>query len=353
MYSCEEVARRHLEIVATAHSQAKEVERAYHEQNNVDSFAENAMEFSKESLTIMQELPLVTIVTPSLNQGRFIEETILSVLNQDYPHIEYIIMDGGSTDQTLGILGKYKDRITWYSEKDKGQSHAINKGLRLAKGDILAYLNSDDTYLPGAITRAVRYLTAENPDSSFVYGEGYYITAEGTRTGRYPTEPFDFQRLAEICFISQPATFWKRDVIETIGLFDENLHYSMDYDYWIRVAKQYGTLGYLNEYLANSRMYKETKTMSKRVEAHEESLNVIRNHYGRGNIPVTWIHAYAQYYMDRLVSRQTQFKNVVFLLGTTILAALKSVQYNHTIPLSEFRRWEEWVMKGLFYYKES
>ena len=99
----------------------------------------------------MQEPPLVTIVTPSYNQGRFIEETILSVLNQDYPSIEYIVMDGGSTDQTLDILRKYTGRLTWYSEKDKGQSDAINKGLRLAKGEILAYLNSDDTYLPGAI----------------------------------------------------------------------------------------------------------------------------------------------------------------------------------------------------------
>ena len=193
----------------------------------------------------MQEPPLVTIVTPSYNQGRFIEETILSVLNQDYPRIEYIIMDGGSTDQTLDILRKYTGRLTWHSEKDNGQSDAINKGLRLAKGEILAYLNSDDTYLPGAITRAVRYLTAKNPDSPLVYGEGYHITAEGTIIERYPTEPFDFQHLAETCFICQPTTFWKRDVMETIGLFDENLHYAMDYDYWIRVAKHYGTLGYL------------------------------------------------------------------------------------------------------------
>lgn len=297
----------------------------------------------------MQELPLVSIVTPSYNQGRFIEETILSVINQDYPNIEYIVMDGGSTDQTLEILKKYDGRLTWFSEKDKGQTDAINKGLRLAKGEILAYLNSDDTYLPGAVSRAVHYLTAENPDSSFVYGEGYHITAEGKIIERYPTESYDFRRLAETCYICQPATFWKRGVIETIGLFDDGLYYAMDYDYWIRIAKQYGTLGHINDYLANSRIYPETKTKSKPFEIHAEILNLIRKHYGKGNIPLNWIYAYAHYYMDRLVSGQTRPNNVFFMLGTTLISALKCLEYNHTIPLSDFKRWKEWYVDNLFH----
>lgn len=301
----------------------------------------------------MQKLPLVTIITPSYNQGRFIEETILSVLTQDYPSIEYIIVDGGSTDETLAILGKYCNRIRLYSEEDLGQSNAINKGLRVAKGEILAYLNSDDTYLPGAIRRAVHYFTVDNPDSHFVYGEGYHITEKGTIIDRYPTEPFDFQHLAETCFICQPTTFWKRDVIEKIGLFDENLHYVMDYDYWIRVAKQYGNLGYINEYLANSRFYRETKTMSKRFEVLEEILKVIRKHYGKGNVPSTWIFAYAHYYMDRLLSRQTRSRNVLFLLGMTTIAVLTFLHYNHTIPLSEFRRWKKFCVDSLFHYRGS
>ncbi len=301
----------------------------------------------------MQNLPLVSIITPSYNQGRFIEETILSVLTQDYPSIEYIIVDGGSTDETLAILGKYCNRIRWYSEEDLGQSNAINKGLRVAKGEILAYLNSDDTYLPGAIRRAVHYFTVDHPDSYFVYGEGYHINEKGTIIDRYPTEPFDFRHLAETCFICQPATFWKRDVIEKIGLFDENLQYAMDYDYWIRVAKQYGNLGYINEYLANSRFYRETKTMSKRFEVHEEILKVIRKHYGKGNVPSTWIFAYAHYYMDRLLSRQTRSRNVLFLLGMTTIAVLKFLHYNHTIPLSEFRRWKKFCVDTLFLSRGS
>jgi len=299
---------------------------------------------------IMQELPLVTIVTPSYNQGQYIEETVLSVLNQDYPNIEYIVMDGGSTDQTLEILKKYEGYLTWFSEKDKGQTDAINKGIRLTKGEILAYLNSDDTYLPGAVTRAVRHLTFENPDSPFVYGEGYNINAERTIIERYPTEPFDFRHLAETCFISQPTTFWKRDVIETIGLFDEKLNYAMDYDYWIRIAKHYGTLDYISDYLANSRMYQETKTMSKRFEAHEEILNVIRKHYGRGNVPSTWIYAYAHMYMDRLISRETKPKNALFILGMTAVTAQKFLQYNHAIPISELKRWKEWYVDSIFHH---
>ena len=151
-------------------------------------FIKSKAVYQKNNLMITQELPLVTIVTPSYNQGRFIEETILSVLNQDYPNIEYIVMDGGSTDQTLEILRKYEERVTWFSEKDKGQTDAINKGLRLAKGEILAYLNSDDTYLPGAVTRAVRYLTSENQDSCVYRGRiSYNRRGENNRTVSHRT----------------------------------------------------------------------------------------------------------------------------------------------------------------------
>ena len=302
---------------------------------------------------MVEKLPLVSIITPSFNQGRFIEQSILSVLDQDYSNIEYIVMDGGSTDETLDILKKYGSRITWCSEKDKGQADAINKGLHLANGEILAYLNSDDTYLPGAISRAVRYLTLENPDATFLYGEGYHITAEGKIIDRYPTEPYDFKRLAETCFICQPTTFWKRDVIEKIGFFDEALNYAMDYDYWIRIAKRYGKLWYVPEYLANSRFYQDTKTMSKRAEAHAEILDVIMKHYGRHNVPSTWINAYAHVFMNRVVSRDTKLKNIVFIVGITMMAAYKSLQYNRSIPWSQVKNWGRWYVDALFHHGVS
>src|ERR1700693_3648321 len=135
--------------------------------------------------------PLVTIVTPSYNQGQFIRTTIESVLSQDYPHIEYIIMDGGSKDETAAMVKEYGSRLTWISEKDRGQSHAINKGFRMARGSIISWLNSDDLILPGAVRKAVDGFR-QNPEAGAVYGEGYLIDREGKTTGRFPcTEPFN------------------------------------------------------------------------------------------------------------------------------------------------------------------
>ncbi len=138
--------------------------------------------------------PLVSIITPSFNQGHFIEETIQSVLDQDYPNIEYLVIDGGSTDNTVEILRKYEGRLKWISEPDGGQSHAINKGFRMARGEIVAWLNSDDTLLPGAITKAAGHLAA-NRETMMVYGEGYLMDHHSQITGRFPaTEPFNLWR---------------------------------------------------------------------------------------------------------------------------------------------------------------
>jgi hypothetical protein len=236
---------------------------------------------------------LVSIVTPSYNQGRYIEETIQSVLNQDYPNLEYIVVDGGSSDNTIEILKKYEGRLTWISEKDRGQADAINKGFHMAKGEILAWLNSDDTYLPGAVHQSVRYLEA-HPEVGILYGEGYHIDEQGERIERYYTEPFDYQRLSEVCFICQPTVFLRAEVIRTVGPLDVTLDYGLDYEYWIRIAKRF-RIGYLEEYLANSRLHLETKTLSKRVEVHQEILQVVKRHYGQ--VPLRWVNAYAHVYL--------------------------------------------------------
>src|SRR5579862_2592962 len=139
--------------------------------------------------------PLVTIVTPSYNQGRFIRATIESVLSQDYPNVEYIVMDGGSTDDTASIVTPYLDRLTFISESDRGQSHAINKGFALARGSIVAWLNSDDLFLPGAISRAVEAFRAR-PDAAAVYGKGYQIDETGGIKSEFPhTQHFDRWKL--------------------------------------------------------------------------------------------------------------------------------------------------------------
>ena len=178
--------------------------------------------------------PLVTVVTPSFKQGRFIRDTIDSVLSQDYPNVEYWVIDGGSSDETQDVLESYGHRLSWVSERDQGQADAVNKGFRMAKGEIFGWLNSDDTYWPGAIRKVVQFFEA-NPDISMVYGEAYNVNAQGKIIERSPTEEFNYQRLAETCFICQPTVFLRRHVFEEVGPLDVTLHYCLDYEYWMRV----------------------------------------------------------------------------------------------------------------------
>lgn len=242
--------------------------------------------------------PTVSIVTPSYNQGPYIEETIRSVLGQESPGLEYIVVDGGSTDDTLEILRKYEAHLRWLSEKDRGQADAINKGFRAARGEILGWLNSDDTYLPGAIRKVVEYFRT-HPDVDMVYGEGYHVDEGGEVIERYSTEPFDRRRLAEVCFICQPAAFFRARVFREVGPLDASLSYALDYDYWMRIAARC-RIGHLNEYLANSRLHRGTKTLSRPVEVHAEILRTVRKHYGR--VPTRWIVSSALVYLtERLM----------------------------------------------------
>ncbi len=174
-----------------------------------------------------KETPLVSVITPSFNQGRFIEKTIQSVLNQSYTNIEYIIVDGGSTDNTLDILKKYEGRCLWISEKDNGQADAVHKGFRMSRGEILAWLNSDDTYIPDAIMRVVEHFKA-SPDTGMLYGKNHFINERGDIIGDYPTEPFNYKKLAHFTFITQPSTFFKRNVYFDVGGLNQELHFTMD-----------------------------------------------------------------------------------------------------------------------------
>jgi len=209
-------------------------------------------------------LPRITVITPSLNQGSFIGQTIDSVLDQSYPDLEYIIIDGGSTDNTLAVLKKYSGRISWVSEEDAGQSNAINKGLRMASGEIITYLNSDDIYHPGALT-AVGEFFASHPEVAWLTGRCRIIDICGAEIRRAITLYKNFwlltnsHRVLQILdFISQPATFWRREVIDEIGEFDEGLEYAMDYDYSLRVGEKF-KLRVLHKYLASYRIHPSSK----------------------------------------------------------------------------------------------
>ncbi len=230
-----------------------------------------------------RELPTITVVTPSYNQGSFIRATIESVLGQGYPHLEYIVMDGGSTDETVDILREYEGRVPWVSEKDRGQSDAINKGFRQASGDIIAFLNSDDLYEPGALL-AVGNHFASRPATTWLTGKCRIVDTLGHEKRRSITAYKNFwlrththSALVVLNYISQPATFWRRSVIDEIGELDENLHYTMDYDYWLRLWKRW-PLQFVNRYLADFRVHPASKGGTSAARQFQEGLDTARRH---------------------------------------------------------------------------
>ncbi|MGA9364085.1 MAG: glycosyltransferase [Bacteroidota bacterium] len=183
-------------------------------------------------------LPKISIITPSFNQGKFLEETILSVLNQNYPNLEYIIVDGGSTDNSVQIIRKYEKHLAyWVSEKDRGQSHAVNKGLAKATGEIIGWLNSDDTYLPGTLTRIIEAFQ-RYPEFEVVYGDQVLTDQNGNWLRIKHELPYNYHRLCYHSYQSQPATFLKRSVIEKVGGLEEKLYYSMDYEFFLRIGRE-------------------------------------------------------------------------------------------------------------------
>lgn len=283
--------------------------------------------------------PLVSIVTPSYNQGRFIKETIESVLSQDYRPVEYLVFDGGSTDETMAVLRSYGDVFSWVSEKDKGQSNAINKGWSRARGEILAWLNSDDIYLPGAISKAVAFLQ-DHPECGAVYGEGYHIEENGKIIERYPTEPFDRKRLTETCYICQPTVFIRKEVLQEIGFLDEGLRYSMDYDLWFRIARRYD-FGYLPEYLASTRFYRETKTLGQKVQVHKEILEVVHRYHQ--SVPASWVYGYSHAFLEKYLDRSKPLENLIFIMGLIVLSLEKFLAYNHRVPRAECQLWWGWL----------
>jgi glycosyltransferase involved in cell wall biosynthesis len=228
--------------------------------------------------------PLVTIVTPSYNQGRFIRATIESVLKQDYPRIEYLIIDGGSSDDTADVVREYSNRLTWISEKDRGQSHAINKGFSMARGEIVAWLNSDDTILPGAVWEAVRAFE-RRPEAGAVYGEGYQIDIDGQIKSRFPhTSPFNLWKLVYLSdYILQQTVFFRKVVLDEVGYLDETLHWGMDWDLFIRIGKRY-PLEYIPSFMGCLREYEGAKTASGGAKRFRELARIMRRH-GRRRYP--------------------------------------------------------------------
>jgi glycosyltransferase involved in cell wall biosynthesis len=245
----------------------------------------------------MNPLPTISLVTPSLNQGKFLRMTIESVLAQGYPALEYFVQDGSSTDTTLAVLEEYAGRVPFVSEKDRGQADAINRGLARATGEVLGYLNSDDVLLPGAL-QAVGEAFAADPDVVFVFGRALYVDEEGRTIAPYLTRPDAIERLADACFIAQPAAFFLRSVWEELGPFDESLHHTMDYDYWLRLGARYGPsrVRYLDRDLAGARWHADAKTVAGWARALEEIFALVKRR--TGYISLWWCVAKADHEVD-------------------------------------------------------
>jgi len=217
----------------------------------------------------------ISVITPSFNHARYLPATLDSVRMQYGVEVEHIVVDGGSKDGTIEILRNWEGPgHQWISEPDVGQTDAINKGLRLATGELLAYLNSDDIYYPEALVAVADYFSS-HPGCQIAYGDADHLNEDGSFMKQYPTEPWDYERLQETCFICQPAVFWRRAVIERFGLFDERFHISLDYEYWLRVGAHLPFHYLRGKVLAGSRMYPQNKTMSQRVRGHEETLDIV------------------------------------------------------------------------------
>lgn len=236
------------------------------------------------------ELPLVSIVTPSLNQGEFIEAAIRSVAEQDYPQIEHIVVDGGSTDATLDVLHRHPE-VRWLSEPDDGQAAAINKGFRLARGEIFAWLNADDLYLPGAVSAAVAALREH--DAALVFGSWQQVDERGETLRRVRVVPFDYRRQLEVVnAVAQPTAFFTRAAYEAVGGVDDSYRYAMDYELWLKLGR-YKVVAIERE-LAAFRYHGDSKTVAEPEGFWPETWRAARSHGARLRSPL-----FLDYYLPR------------------------------------------------------
>lgn len=279
---------------------------------------------------------LVSIVMPCRNGARFIEASIESVLTQDYPQIDLVVADGGSTDGTLDILEKFRardGRLRFVSQPDSGPAEAINRALARTRGTVVGWLNADDLFAPGAIRRAVQALTV-NPAWLLVYGQGQHIDAAGQVLGSYPTRPpaTPVEAFANGCFLCQPTAFFKRTLNLLLGPLDENLKTAFDFDYWLRAFRRFpGRIGFLDEVQAQSRLHVDCITRSQRRLVAIEGMQVIARHLGQA--PEHWVLTYLEELLaQRVIAsgvydlRQHMGQVVPAVAATMTPAALESLR---------------------------
>ena len=237
-------------------------------------------------------MPLISIVTPSFNQGKFIRTAIDSVFQQSGVSLEYLVIDGGSSDETLEFLQSYGSKLHWISEPDRGQADAINKGFGKSRGEILGWLNSDDLYCPGALRYAVQEFE-NDPNLMLLYGKARHVDVNGDFLEEYPTTEFSLEALSYSCFICQPACFFRRSLFDAGGGLNPSLYYALDLDLWIRFGKlrlknPHWVFRFVPRVLAHSRMHSESKTLGCRHKAYQEIIQVVREHFE--HVAFNWVY---------------------------------------------------------------
>ncbi|MCD4752456.1 MAG: glycosyltransferase [Anaerolineaceae bacterium] len=221
-----------------------------------------------------QYTPSVSIITPSFNQADYLEETIQSVLSQNYSDMEYLIVDGGSTDGSVKIIERYADQLDWWvSESDEGQSDGINKGFRKATGDIVCWVNSDDVLMPGAIERAIKVFD-EHPDAVMVYGDVYSIDETGKTFNKMKYGDWKLKDLMQFSIIGQPAVFMRRESIRASGYLDISFQFLMDHHLWLRLAQE-GEIVHVHEFLAKARYHAEAKNIAQAANFGVEAFRLV------------------------------------------------------------------------------
>jgi glycosyltransferase involved in cell wall biosynthesis len=292
----------------------------------------------------------MSIVTPSYNQGRFIEGTIQSVLSQGIDDLEYFVADGGSTDDTLTILKRYGNRLMYVSERDDGQTDAVNKGIMATSGDIIGWLNSDDIYYPGALSSVLDYFAA-HPEADAVYGDAHHIDENDQVIEPYYTEDWDYERLKNVCFLCQPAVFFRRRLVEKAGLLDTRLSYCMDYEYWLRLGRMM-PFGRIRKPLAGSRMYGENKTLGSRVAVHREINDMLKQCLRE--VPDKWIYAYSHAVVEnRGFRRDTAVQNMQFASALLCVGLVSFLRWKGRLPIGAVRTMAGWAVNSCKHWIRS
>ena len=222
----------------------------------------------------MKDYPLVSIVTPSYNQAAYLEDSLRSVFEQDYPNIEYLVVDGASTDGSVEIIERYAKRLSWWvTEKDRGQAEAINKGLRRAKGEFVAWLNSDDLYAQGAVTKAVAVLLT-NPDLGLVFSDVFSIDAKNEVFNTMRYGDWGLMDLMSFHIIGQPGVFIRRSVLEKAGYLDLDYHYLLDHQLWLRMAAL-APIRHIPDFFAAARFHAAAKNVAMAAEFGREAFAIV------------------------------------------------------------------------------